>query len=264
MRTSSGFRLVGVAHAPNKQYCSSRRTTFMKKLVQSIAVALALLIPAGVIQAGDPKEELQTLVEKINAKLKAGKNAEKDFADNLAEFDKLLAAHKDEKTEGVARIALMKAMLYLQVLEDEAKALPLLTQLKKDFPNTKPALAAEEVLKRAERVAAVKEMESKLVVGAKFPDFAEKDLSGKPLSVANFKGKIVLVDFWATWCGPCMNELPNVIKAYEKYHSKGFEVIGISLDEFSEVTKAKDQEKLTKFLASKKMTWPQFCDGLGW
>jgi len=92
--------------------------------------------------------------------------------------------------------------------------------------------------------------------GAAFPDFDEKDLAGNPLSIANFKGKVVLVDFWATWCPPCVAELPNVLKAYEEYHPKGFEIIGISLD--------KDRQKLDSFIKQKQMTWPQYFDGQGW
>lgn len=95
-----------------------------------------------------------------------------------------------------------------------------------------------------------------LAAGASFPDFNEKDLDGKPLSVANYKGKIVLIDFWATWCGPCVHEMPNVLKTYEKYHDKGFEIIGISLD--------KDKEKLVAFLKSNNVQWPQYFDGNGW
>ena len=95
-----------------------------------------------------------------------------------------------------------------------------------------------------------------LAVGSTFPDFNETDLDGKPLSVGNYKGKIVLVDFWATWCGPCVGELPNVLKAYENYHRKGFEIVGISLDS--------DKDKLTSFLKAKNMTWQQFFDGQGW
>ena len=92
--------------------------------------------------------------------------------------------------------------------------------------------------------------------GAQFPDFDEKDLDGNPLSIASFKGKLVLIDFWATWCGPCIAELPNLLKTYEKHHDKGFEIIGISLD--------KDRDKLTTFIKEKKMGWPQFFDGQGW
>jgi thiol-disulfide isomerase/thioredoxin len=81
-------------------------------------------------------------------------------------------------------------------------------------------------------------------------------LDGKPLSLAGLKGKVVLLDFWATWCGPCMQELPNVLAAYRKYHDKGFEIVGISLDQ--------DEKKLRACLTGKGMTWPQFFDGKGW
>lgn len=228
----------------------------MKKTLGTLAVALSLLLPATLAQAGDAKEELKEIVGKIQTKLKAGKNTEKDLAENFVEFDKILAAHKDEKTDDVAQILLMKAMLYIQILDDEKNGLPLLTQLKKDFPDTKPAAAVDRILEGFEKQRASKEIQRKLAVGAKFPDFDEKDLAGKPLSIARFKGKVVLVDFWATWCGPCIAELPNVQAAYAKHHAKGFEILGISLDS--------DRAKLDSFIADKKMTWAQYFDGKGW
>lgn len=75
---------------------------------------------------------------------------------------------------------------------------------------------------------------------------------------ASLQGKVVLVDFWATWCGPCVAEIPNVMAAYEKYHDKGFEVIGISLDE--------DAQAVADFVEERKIPWPILFghEGGGW
>ncbi len=83
-----------------------------------------------------------------------------------------------------------------------------------------------------------------------------KAVDGREVDLAKMKGKVVLVDFWATWCGPCVAELPHVKEAYEKLHAKGFEIVGISFDQ--------DKEKLEKFVAKEKMSWPQYFDGKGW
>ncbi len=82
------------------------------------------------------------------------------------------------------------------------------------------------------------------------------DLSGKEQSIKNYAGKVVLVDFWATWCGPCRAALPEVKEVYSKYRAKGFEIVGISFD--------KDKDTLNKVLAEEAMTWPQYFDGLAW
>ncbi len=72
-------------------------------------------------------------------------------------------------------------------------------------------------------------------------------VDGKELDWGPYKGKVVLVDFWATWCGPCLRELPNVLKLYEQYHSKGFEIVGVSLDT--------SKEALEKFIKDKEIPW---------
>jgi len=199
--------------------------------------------------AGEVATEMKAIVASVREKLKAGKKTEADLADELKRFDDLLAKHKDEKTEEVAMAAYMKATLYSEVLRDPEKAKEMLEKITKDFPDTKMAKTV------ASKVKAL-EMQSKLGVGKQFPDFKVSDVDGKPLSISEYKGKVVLIDFWATWCGPCVGELPNVKKAYAKHHGDGFEIIGISLDS--------DKEKLTGFVAKNEMTWRQFFDGKGW
>jgi len=92
-------------------------------------------------------------------------------------------------------------------------------------------------------------------VGKPF-ELSFKDLNGKEVNVTNYAGKVVLLDFWATWCGPCIAGLPELKEIFAKYHPRGFEILGVSLD--------KEKDTLQKFLADEKMTWPQHFDGTGW
>lgn len=225
----------------------------MKYKLAIITGLAVLLLSAPRAFTADAMTELKALITKVRADLAAGKTTETALADDLSQFDTLLAEHKGEKTDDVARILYMKATLYREVIHNDAKADELVSQLKTDFKDTQFVANME---KEEAAGAAAKKLQDALAVGSKFPDFNETDVAGQPISVASHKGKVVLVDFWATWCGPCRGELPNVIAAYQKHHADGFDIVGVSLDQ--------DKSKLLDFTKEQNMAWPQFFDGQGW
>ena len=87
-------------------------------------------------------------------------------------------------------------------------------------------------------------------------ELAFKAVDGRSVDLSAMKGKVVLIDFWATWCGPCVAEFPHVLEAYQKLRDRGFEIVGISLDQ--------EKEALESFTKKRGMPWPQYFDGEGW
>lgn len=119
-------------------------------------------------------------------------------------------------------------------------------RLQQKFPNTQTSIYAQN------RLASLK----KFAIGATAPDISLPNANGETISLSSLKGKYVLIDFWAAWCGPCRQENPNVVAAYNKFKEKGFEIYGVSLDD--------NKDKWLKAIEKDGLQWVNVSDLEGW
>jgi len=148
---------------------------------------------------------------------------------------------------------------YLRIEKEFDYVYKLADRIKNEMPDSKYSrLFVGEIsrMKAYKDEQAAKEAQGKAAVGKQAPNFTLHDRSGKSISLSSLKGKYVLIDFWASWCGPCRAESPNMVKLYQKFKNKNFEILGVSLDGSEEAWNgAIEKDGLTWMHVSDLMQW---------
>jgi peroxiredoxin len=164
--------------------------------------------------------------------------------------DFLSSKYADENPDVKIQVEYMIGLSYIN-LERFDEAQKVLGSIAGSAENINPKLRRSAKMQLG-RIESLK----KLKIGMPAIEFEAEKFGGGRIKLKDFKGKVVLLDFWATWCAPCRQEMPNVKKIYEDFHRKGFEIIGISLD--------REKYKLEEYIKSNKISWPQIFDGNAW
>ena len=208
-----------------------------------------------------------------------------NFSERLAAVEKNYSASPAGKRESEIEQRIHRIQRAAEARQSEGQGAVFeefekgMRQLAVDFPEAhEPYLMALELMQMSERKGDVEKLKSlsEFVAGSKAPEEIKADAAfkvkrftflGKPIALkfkaidgrevdlSKMRGKVVMIDFWATWCPPCVALIPHAKEAYEKYHSKGLEVIGISLD--------REEEALRDFIKQKSLPWPQYYAGDG-
>jgi len=212
----------------------------------------------------DESNKVDALLGPIYGKLKA---LDKEFADQpeAKKQDKTYIMELEKRAKVIEKEIFDTKINYVKQNPSKYMALMALNstlspgfdaiEMEKIFANINPELRNTYFGKQvAERIASFKKTQE----GVEAQDFTQPDVDGKLVKLSDYKGKYVLIDFWASWCAPCRRENPNLVKVYEQYKSKGFEILGVSMD------KAADKAKWLKAIADDKLTWKQVGDLKGW
>jgi len=175
-----------------------------------------------------------------------------------------MAASKRFIEEHMSSPAVLAALNRLNIQQE----LPLFQQVRDSLRTTIPhsnyfATFRDQVDRMAQQALAAKQQEEQqarldnlIPVGSAAPDFSQATPEGQQLSLSSLRGKVVLIDFWASWCRPCRMENPNVVRVYNKYKDKGFEILGVSLD--------KTKDAWTGAIQQDGLTWKHVSDLAFW
>jgi peroxiredoxin len=168
----------------------------------------------------------------------------------VRQFDIYLHAPVEKKADEVAQARYLAASSYIALdrYDDAEETLKDLVDM--------GSKADPRILKMASTDLTRLSTLRKLKVGNPAIEISGVSSQGKRIKIADYRGKVVLLDFWAAWCMPCRMEMPNVVDVYQQFHEKGFEIVGVSLDS--------DKSQFESFVKTNRMTWPQIYEGKGW
>ena len=230
-----------------------------KTLTIILAVLVSSMICSTPIRANDVEADLMKLLGKVNSRLRSlsitERNVRSNFEEEIKAFDTLLEKYKDGTDEELASIYELRVTFELQVFDDLERARKYLELVAEKYPDTAFGKQAADNIKAINQEMEFAKLNEALQPGKPFPAFESKDMEGGTVNLKRYEGKILLVDFWATWCGPCVAEMPGIERAYKMYHDRGFEVLGVNCDE--------DRSALKGFLEKKNLPWTQAPDPQG-
>lgn len=207
----------------------------------------------------DAYQEIRNKVNALSAKANKIQEAMADTTltdelrvANMEQMNQLEEEYGEIQKEGIKKninnlvgVNLFKQNFYNMTTEENDA---LLQQMPAQFLNDEVIMKIKEITDKQKATS----------IGKKFLDFEMQTPDGKPVKLSDYvgKGKVVLIDFWASWCGPCRREMPNLVEAYAKYKGKNFEIVGVSLDE--------DGAAWKDAIKKLNITWPQMSDLKGW
>ena len=195
-----------------------------------------------------------------------------DFMKKIIEAQKVDKPEAEKFMDGanplVATLALMQFGREFKPEEYLEKAKGIQARMKTQYPNSNYAVQLDGYVSEIEKQLKLQNSNVNIKVGDEAPEIELADVNGTVRKLSSLRGKVVLLDFWASWCRPCRMENPNVVDAYRKFHDKGFEVFSVSLDGIGVQARARfeDQASLDRAVSESKDRWTAAIkqDGLVW